>query len=42
MLERNDLDFPKRMVKQNSTPLTAQITNFKEVIQFIQNEPKIT
>jgi LPS sulfotransferase NodH len=42
ILERNDSVFPKRMVKQNSTPLAAQITNYNEVIQFIQNEPKIT
>ena len=41
-LERNNTPFPKKMVRQNVTPLENQITNYKEVIQFIQNEPKIT
>ena len=41
-LERNNSVFPKRMVKQNSTPLESQIINFEDVIQFVQNEPKNT
>ena len=41
-LERNTTLFPRKMIRQNTTPLENQITNFKEVNQFIQNEPKIT
>jgi hypothetical protein len=42
ILERNNTIFPRKMVKQNTTPLEEQITNYEEVAQFIQNEPKIT
>jgi hypothetical protein len=41
-LERNNTLFPKKMIRQNTTPLKDQITNYNEVIQFVQNEPKIT
>jgi LPS sulfotransferase NodH len=42
ILERNNSPFPKRMIKQNTTPLVNQIINYEEVAQFIQSEPKIT
>ena len=41
-LERNATLFPKKMIRQNRTPLKNQITNYEEVTQFIENEPKIT
>ena len=39
-LERNITSFPKKMIRQNRTPLKHQITNYEEVTQFIENEPK--
>lgn len=42
ILERNSRTFPEFMTKQNTTPLADQITNYKEVIQSIQDLPKIT
>jgi len=41
-LERNNTPFPKKMIRQNTTPLENQIINYVEVARFVENEPKIT